>query len=210
MVPSTSALNRTPTSTELVSPWSTVHGVTFGPAMVQGHPMSTVMLGDDASMLPLSSTARERIRALGAPWAIHEYVHDVVPVAGCHVAPPSAETSTPATVPPASVAVPEIVTLVPSAIAVPCAGLVIVEMGAVVSVDAEVAVNPDISVVADAPMSANRFTVACCMTGSAVAPEGGPLLFHALVVSRPHAHCTVPAPKTSAPLAARYIVRWCV
>ena len=86
----------------------------------------------------------------------------------------------------------------------------IVESGAVVSVDGEAAASPLISVVACAPMSAKRLTVACCMTGSTEAPAGGPLLFHALVVSRPHAHCTVPAPKTSAPLGARYIVRWWV
>jgi hypothetical protein len=62
-------LNRTPTSTELVSPWSTIQGVTLGPAMVQGHPTFTVMLGDDASTLPLSSTARALIVVLGAPCA---------------------------------------------------------------------------------------------------------------------------------------------
>ena len=48
-------------------------------------------------------------------------------------------------------------------------------------------------------MSAKMLTVACCITGS-VAEDGGPLLDHAFVVSRPHAHCTVPAPKTIAPL----------
>jgi hypothetical protein len=131
-------------------------------------------------------------------------------VAGCQLDPPSVETSTPATVPPLSVAVPEIVTVAPSETAAPPDGLVIVELGAVVSVDAETAVSPLIKVVACAPMSAKRFTVACCITGSAVAPAGGPLLAHAFVVSRPHAHCTVPAPKTNAPLGALYIVRWCV
>ncbi len=78
------------------------------------------------------------------------------------------------------------------------------------SVDCETAVRPLISVVAGTPMSAKRFTVACCMTGSGVAPLGGPLLFQALVSSRPQAHCTVPAPKTSAPLGALYSVRWWV
>ena len=47
------------------------------------------------------------------------------------------ETSTPATTPPPlSVAVPVIVTVVPSATVAPAAGEVIVEVGAVVSVDA--------------------------------------------------------------------------
>ena len=59
-------------------------------------------------------------------------------------------------------------------------------------------------------MSANRLTVACCITGSGAAEAGGPLWFHPFVVSRPHAHWTVPAPNTSAPLAAGYIVRLCV
>ncbi len=131
-----------------------------------------------------------------------------MPVAGCQVVPPSVETSTPATVPPVSLAVPEIVTRDPSLTTVSCAGAEMVELGAVVSVDGEAAVRPLISVVACAPMSAKRFTVACCITGSGVAPDGGPALAQALVTSRPHAHCTVPAPKTSAPLGARYIVRW--
>ena len=60
-------------------------------------------------------------------------------------------------------------------------------------------------------MSANRFTVACCMLGSGGLPLGSVLpLFQALVLSRPQAHWTVPAPNTSAPLGARYRVRWWV
>jgi hypothetical protein len=95
----------------------------------------------------------------------------------------------------------------PSAIAEPAAGLVIVDVGAVVSVDGDAAARPAMSVVAWAPMSAKRLTVACCMTGSGDAVVGGPLLFQAFVSSRPHDHCTVPAPNTSAPLGARYMVR---
>jgi hypothetical protein len=37
-----------------------------------------------------------------------------LPVAGCHVLPPSVEISTPATTPPLSLAVPEIVVVAPS------------------------------------------------------------------------------------------------
>ena len=58
-------------------------------------------------------------------------------------------------------------------------------------------------------MSANRLTVACCITGSGAARRR-PVVAPALVTSSPHAHCTVPAPKTSAPGGAWYIVRWCV
>ena len=52
-------------------------------------------------------------------------------------------------------------------------------------------------------MSAKRLTVACCMVGSAGLPLG-------LLPSRPQVHWTVPAPKTRAPLGARYSERWWV
>ena len=63
-------MNLTPSSTALGSCWSTTSGVTFGPAIVHGHPTLTVTLGDDDSRLPLSSTARALIVVLGEPWAI--------------------------------------------------------------------------------------------------------------------------------------------
>ena len=69
----------------------------------------------------------------------------------------------------------------------------IVDVGGVVSVDAVAGVSPDISVAGCTPMSANRFTVACCMAGSVLPVSPAPL-------SRPHDHCTVPAPNTRAPL----------
>src|SRR5215470_19852646 len=117
----------------------------------------------------------------------------VIVVAGCQVVPPSVETSTPATTPPpASAADPLIVTAAPSDSVAPEDGDVIVEVGAVVSADAVAAVSPDISVAGCTfPMSANRFTVACCMAES--------VLFDNPPLSRPHDHCTVPAPNTSAP-----------
>ena len=120
--------------------------------------------------------------------------------------PPSAETSTPATTPPpASVAVPLMVTAEPSEKVAPDDGDVIVDVGGVVSVDCVAGASPDISVAGcTLPMSANRFTVACCMAGSVSrGPDPDPL-------SSPHAHCTVPAPNTRAPLDARYKVRWWV
>ena len=50
-------------------------------------------------------------------------------------------------------------------------------------------------------MSANRFTVACCMLTS---DDSGPFVETlSWVVSRPQDHWTVPAPKTIAPLGAR-------
>ena len=110
------------------------------------------------------------------------------------------ETSTPATTPPVSAAVPLMVILAPSPTVAPPAGEVIVEVGAVVSVDAVAAVSPEISAYGCTPMSANRFTVACCMLRSGVPPA----------LSSPHDHCTVPAPNTSAPLGARYSDRWWV
>ena len=51
------------------------------------------------------------------------------------------------------------------------------------------------------PMSASRFTVDCRM--SALGASEPP----SCTESSPHDHCTVPAPKTNALLAARYSVR---
>ena len=136
----------------------------------------------------------------------------VVSVAGCHVLPASVETSTPATTPPPlSVALPVIVVLAPSCRFAPAVGEMIVELGAVVSEDGVAATSPLDNVFGWAPMSASRLTVACCIFGSGALPLGSVLPSpHALVLSSPHAHCTVPAPNTSAPLGARSSVRWCV
>src|SRR5262245_59416948 len=99
--------------------------------------------------------------------------------------------------PPASLAVPVIVTVVPLWMFAPPTGEVIVEVGAAASLDADAATSPGWSVPGCAPMSASRLTVACRMLGSGVTAT---LL---LFPSRPHDHCTVPAPKTSALLGAR-------
>ena len=119
------------------------------------------------------------------------------PVASRQVAPPSNETSTPATRPPESVAVPAIVTGWPVWTVVPVAGLVIVAVGRTVSVLAVANVSPDWMVPGCAPMSAKRFTVACCMRTSSTPP-----LLSAFSVARPYDHRMVPALNTSAPLAA--------
>src|SRR4051794_16946738 len=141
-------------------------------------------------MLPLSSVARTRRST--APLPLSTPVHDQfvlwaarVRSAGCQLLPPSVEISTPATTPPTSDAVPETVVLAPFAIAAPVEGDVIAEDGAVVSVDALAATSPAVRVAGCAPMSANRFTVACCIRGS-----GG--RFTALPSSRPHVHSIVP------------------
>ncbi len=91
-------------------------------------------------------------------------------MAGCQVAPPSADTSTPPTCPPTSLAVPVTVTCVPSTGWAPPAGEVMMAVGGVVSVDAVAGCSPAIRVAGCTPMSANRFTVACCMLASVAGP----------------------------------------
>ena len=86
----------------------------------------------------------------------------------------------------------------------PWVGEVMVVVGAVWSVDSVASTRLLCRVEGCAPISASRFTVACCIVGSGGSSEGSVAkLPQALVLSRPHAHCTVPAPKTRAPLGAR-------
>src|SRR5258705_3096909 len=68
---------------------------------------TVIYFGDDgrapvpaASRLPLSSTARLRTAGAVLDSDFQRYVQRVVPSAGCQVAPPSVDTSTPATTPP--------------------------------------------------------------------------------------------------------------
>ena len=79
-----------------------------------------------------------------------------------------------------------IVTGVPALVAVAIRGEVIVEVGASASVEAAAATRPDCRVAGCAPMSASRFTVACCIRTSAAADP------RSWSPSSPHAHCTVP------------------
>jgi hypothetical protein len=65
-------LNFTPSSTALMSFSSTVPGVTFAPQTEQGQLTLTSEPGDGVSMLPLSSTARDRTVVDGLPCATHE------------------------------------------------------------------------------------------------------------------------------------------
>src|ERR1700682_3259653 len=115
MRPFASAVNRTPSSIALGSFVATCVGVTDGGQIVQqtaGAPstlMDTPLAG--RSTLPRSSVARLRIVVAPPPGGIQAYVQLARPVACLHVRPPSTETSTPATWPPVSVAVPLIVTM---------------------------------------------------------------------------------------------------
>src|SRR6185312_4361129 len=101
------------------------------------------MPADGFSVLQLSSVARVKIVISPADEGTQEYVHLVVPWAGCQVCPPSTETSTPATAPPpVSELVPETVTACPVIKAAPFSGAVMTEVGAIVSVDAVAVTRP--------------------------------------------------------------------
>ena len=119
-------------------------------------------------MLPLSSMARLIRLTDPLPVAANVYVQDVVPVARCQALPPSVEISTELTIPPTSEAVPVIVTWELFATAADAAGLVIDDVGAVVSADAAEATIPLIRVSGCAFMSAIRLITACCSAGSTV------------------------------------------
>jgi hypothetical protein len=126
-----------------------------------------------------------------------------IPVAGCQVAPPSTDTSTPATTPAASVAVPDTVTWVPNAM-VPLTGWAMLTTGAVWSPDADAATNPACRLVGWTPISASRLMVPCWIAGIA------PCVLRSWVPSSPQPYWMVPALKTNAPDAARYSLKWWV
>lgn len=68
----------------------------------------TATPGDDSSMLPLSSNARERMLIGPLPVGIHLKLHASRPWAGRHVTPSFTEISTPATRQSMSLAAPVI------------------------------------------------------------------------------------------------------
>ncbi len=112
------------------------------------------------------------------------------------------DTSTAPTTPPTSLAVPEIVTGWPVGTVAPAPrardGR---PVGAVVSVDAVAGAQTRHATWRGwTPMSANRFTVACCIRASAGAPAPSCGLV------QPHDHWIDPAENTNAPLGARYNV----
>ena len=87
-----------------------------GVSAIEVTPMIFVVIpADGVSRFALSSTALLRILKVPAGTDVQVYVQLVVPVAGCQVAPPLSETSTPATSPPpASTALPDIVIVEPA------------------------------------------------------------------------------------------------
>src|SRR6516165_4655900 len=115
MVPLTSERNFTPSSTAASAPASTRAGAWLLVQMVQAlrHAVTvTLTPAEGVSRLPLSSTDRLRMVVAPAILVTQVKVQFSRPDAGCHVVPPSVETSTPATTPPpVSAAVPEIVTV---------------------------------------------------------------------------------------------------
>src|SRR6185503_4408117 len=121
------------------------------------------------SRLPLSSIARVRMATEpGAP-GVQSKVHDAVPCAAFQVVPPSTDTSTPATTPPLSDAVPVMVMRSPLPTVPPLAGEVTTDVGANTSDDLADAISgrdgsaPICSEPGCAPKSANRLMVACCI-----------------------------------------------
>src|SRR5436305_11039959 len=143
MNPLTSERNFTPTLTAAPSLLSG-SAVSVGAKMVHGQlsaaagPTVTVTGDEAAPMLTLSSVARLRIVTLPCVDGVHLYIQFARPTAGCHVAPPSRDTSTaPTTPPPASLAVPVIVNCVPPGSTAPAVGNVTVEVGGGVSAEAD-------------------------------------------------------------------------
>src|SRR5262249_10879941 len=192
---SLSAKNFTPSSIGAASALAAMAGAAVGGQMLQGQLRAVTFTGTllrCVSRFALSSTAR--LRNLGSPVlsGVQWWIPFSRPVAGCQVLPSSVETSTPPmTPPPASLAVPVMVTVEFDCTLACAEGEAITDEGGAASVEADAGVNAAMRVLGCTPISANRFTVACCMRSS------GPTLPSGLP-SRPHDHCTVPAPNTSA------------
>src|SRR5437867_10690896 len=200
IVPLTSGRNLTPSSTAAESLVAICAGVADALQMLQGHPTGVVIVTATpplgVSRLPLSSMARLMIVLVPVLVGVQAKLQFSRPVAGCHVLPPSTDTSTPPTTPPpASVALPVTVIGVPTGMFWPLTGNPTVDVGGVRSVLALAGERPGCSVPGCAAISANKLTVACCMSVLAA----GPAL--SCVSSSPHPQRMVPAPKTRAPLA---------
>src|SRR5664279_510863 len=148
-----------PRVTAALSPESGFGGVQ-SPKTMAGP--TTVMPAADSAADVLSESSVARTRMADALYERSGAVYDqeLVPVAGCHVAPPSTVTSTPATTPPESVAVPETVTWVPSAM-FPAVGVLMVTAGGGWALEADVATRPGCKLVGWTPMSARTLIVSC-------------------------------------------------
>src|SRR5215813_7593346 len=125
---------------ELIAPTTSSSGSMFstcpnlvgpGPWAVHVPPKRiTVICVGGSCTFPLSSVARLLIVTCPGVVGVHVKLHAVVPVAALKLAPPYTDTSTLATVPPpASLAVPVMLTVVPVDTAAPAVGDVIVEVG---------------------------------------------------------------------------------
>src|SRR6185295_5903704 len=105
MKPSMSLVNCTPSSTALPSAALGTVGAAVGRhRLVQGHSpwaIETVLPAPADSRLPLSSMARTLIVAEPGTPGVQSKLHRLVPFAAFHVVPPSTDTSTPETMPPA-------------------------------------------------------------------------------------------------------------
>src|SRR2546429_2942333 len=191
MKPAVSVRNFTPSSIALGSLTSTFHGAAAASQMVHGHAAGVIVTAVGVfapSRLPLSSTARLRMFTPPSVPGRQVKLQLSCPLARCHVVAPSTETSTALTTPPpASAAVPAIVTADSAAMLAPVDGLVIVETGADTSVLSVAGNIPGCIDPGWVPMSASRLIVACCMATSGVAlPESADVSW---CVSSPHAHC---------------------
>src|SRR2546427_2569637 len=166
--------NFTPNSTGCASTTLATAGVADRSQMLHGQVKAvtlTLVPALGVSRFPLSSVARLLITAGPPVDGVQWYVQFPCPVARCHDAPPSTETSTAATMPLASDAVPLITTSAPTMSVDPLTGETIVDVGAVVSVDAVAATRPAVRLPGCTPMSANKLTVACCMSVFAGVPD---------------------------------------
>src|SRR5205823_5273244 len=138
--------NLTPSSTAGGSGKLATDGVDVTSQMLHGHVCVlmtlTVALGPGVSTLPLSSVARLLITTEPAVAGLQWYVQLSRPVAECHDAPLSTDTSTAATIPPVSTAVPLIVMLAPTTTVDPLVGEPIVEVGRTTSTDAALTMIP--------------------------------------------------------------------
>ncbi len=172
IVPSIVARKRTPTSIAVASASAGLAGTAL-PKIVHGQVRASTISEDVTGLLNLALSSVARTLSAKVPGAFGVNAYDQVTLdaaaancAGCQLDPPSVDTSTPATTPPpASVAVPVTVYGCPTT---PCAVEVTRTAGASVSVLAEAVTRPLIRLFGRTPMSANRFTVACCIAGLAV------------------------------------------
>ncbi len=114
------------------------------------------------------------------------------------MAPLSIDTSTPATRPPMSDAVPSTVTRLPCAMVDPDVGWLTLTVGGVVSIDLSLVSK------AGGDGGGDGIHIRQDVDGRLPDPRVSDIAVAVVVISRPHAHWMLPAENTSAPLGARY------